>query len=261
MIKTYSHCKYFLLFVFLLTAFTEGVKAKKPMQPGLCLTFDDRNMLHWEKQIPLFAKYNAHVTFFVDRFDMLTPEQIRALEELRKAGHTIGCHGLRHLNAAEYSKKNTPGKYIREEILPAIKIMEENGFHPSFFAYPGSNNDELTDKALRKYFRHLRTGCRVSESMESTNCAFVKMKDVGKKGVFYGLSFHPKSRNDELVIQAKKAIDRITENKEMLVLYAHDLVNAGEVSTSHYITADALEEILAYAEKKQIRLYSFDELP
>lgn len=252
---------YFFLLVFLLTAFTESGKAKKPMQPGLCLTFDDRNMLHWEKQIPLFAKYNAHVTFFVDRFDSLTPEQIRSLEELRKAGHTIGCHGLRHLKAAEYSKNNTVEKYIAEEILPALKIMEEHGFHPSFFAYPGSNNDELTDKALLKYFRHLRTGCSVSESMESTERAFIKMKDVRKKGVFYGLSFHPKSRNDELVIQAKKAIDRIKENKEMLVLYAHDLVNTGEASSSHYITVDALEEILAHAKNKQIRLYSFDELP
>lgn len=33
------------------------------MTAGLLLTFDDRNMVNWAKQIPLFDKYDAHVTF------------------------------------------------------------------------------------------------------------------------------------------------------------------------------------------------------
>lgn len=229
--------------------------------PGILLTFDDRNMLNWEKQIPLFAKYNAHITFFVDRFDQLSPDQIRALKKLKEAGHSIGCHGLRHLKAAEYCKENSVGMYISEEIVPAIKMMEEKGFIPSCFAYPNSNHIDVTDQALLKYFRHLRSGCKVEGSMEETERAFVKTNDVQGTGRLDGISFHPKSESDELVIQAKKAIDRIVGNGELLVLYAHDIRSRGESGSGHFITEDALEEILKYAVNKQIKIYSFDELP
>ena len=79
--------KYKLLFSIILI-FIFGCKpADKKIRPGIFLTFDDRNMLHWEKQIPLFEKYNARVTFFVECFDKLTTEQLDALKKLRKAGH------------------------------------------------------------------------------------------------------------------------------------------------------------------------------
>lgn len=253
--------KYFVLFVFLFAGSSGEKKDKKLLQPGLLLTFDDRNMLNWEKQIPLFAKYGAHVTFFIDHFDELSPEQIQALKKLKNAGHTIGCHGLRHLRAVEYCKNYSVEKYLSDEILPAIKIMEEKGFSPSCFAYPNSNHDDVTDKALLTCFRHLRSGSGVAGSIESTENVFVSIEDIRKKGRLDGISFHPKHRTDELVIQAKRAVDRIKKNGELLVLYAHDIRNEEEKGPKNYITLDALEEILMYAAKKQVKLYSFDELP
>ncbi|MGV8095436.1 MAG: polysaccharide deacetylase family protein [Mangrovibacterium sp.] len=252
--------------IFLLLCLVENIseRSKSPEKisgTGLLLTFDDRNMLNWEKQIPLFAKYNAHVTFFVDHFNELTHSQIDALKKLKNAGHAIGCHGLRHLKAADYCKEYSVEKYISEEIVPAIKIMEENGFSPSCFAYPNSNHDDITDSALLKYFRHLRSGCSVAGNMEDTEKAFVRIEDIREKGRLDGISFHPKYRTEELVIHAKRAIDRIKKNGELLVLYAHDIRNEGEKGPRNYITADALEEILMYAAKKHIKLYSFDELP
>jgi peptidoglycan-N-acetylglucosamine deacetylase len=249
------------LIILLITSFIEIVKAEKLVRPGLLLTFDDRNMLNWEKQIPLFAKYNAHVTFFVDHFDELTPAQISALQKLRSASHSIGCHGLRHLKAAEYCEKYPVERYISEEIMPAIKIMEEDGFTPTCFAYPNSNHNDITDRTLLNYFRHLRSGCHIAGSMESKDCAFVKTENIQNKRCINGISFHPKSRNDELVIQAKKAIDRIAKNMECLILYSHDIRNIGEEGPLNFITVDALDEILEYASNKHIKFYSFDELP
>ena len=235
--------------------------AKKTMKPGLCLTFDDRNMLHWEKQIPLFAKYNAHVTFFVDHFDELTADQLRALNELKKAGHAIGCHSMRHLRAPEYCAKNSVEKYLADEIEPAIKLMKEKGFFPTCFAYPFSDYNELTDNALLKYFRHLRTGFHVSKGMETTERVFVKMENVEKTGRLTGVSFQPKSNDDDLIIHAQRAIDRIAKNKELLVFYAHDIRNPGEETPQVNITTDILEKIMAYAVTKKVKLYSYDELP
>ncbi len=232
-----------------------------PLEPGLVLTFDDRNIGNWEKQIPLFEKYNAHVTFFIDHFDELTPDQIRSLKKLKAAGHAIGCHGLRHLRAPDYCEKYSVEKYISDEIDPAIKMMNKEGFHALCFAYPNSASNEMTDKALLKHFRHLRSGCRIEAELKKTDKVFTRIEDIKKKGRLDGISFHPKSTSDDLVIQVKQAVKRIKENREILVLYAHDIRNAGEEGPKNYITVNALEEILSYAESNQIALYSFDELP
>ena len=231
------------------------------MAPGLLLTFDDRNMLNWEKQIPLFEKYDAHVTFFVDHFDELTTAQLEALQKLKNAGHTIGCHGLRHLKAAEYSEKYSIEKYISDEITPAIESMNKMGFFPTSFAYPSCNRNEKTDNELLKYFRHLRGGWPIEGEISKTERYFTKVEDVHKTGRLDGASFHPKSKSDELVSQAKEAIDRISKNGELLVLYAHDIRNESEDGTKHFITIDALEEILLYSKVNHIKLYSYDELP
>ncbi|MBI5382459.1 MAG: polysaccharide deacetylase family protein [Opitutae bacterium] len=230
-------------------------------EPGLLLTFDDRNLVNWEKQLPLFAKYGAHVTFFIDHFDALTAEQLGILRKLKKAGHAIGCHGLRHLKAVEYCEKNSVQKYLADEILPAIQRMEAAGFPPQAFAYPNSNHSGETDQALLKYFRHLRSGCRIEGAMDKTEGAFVKIADAGKAGRLDGLSFHPKTKTDNLVVQATKAIDRLKRNGELLVLYAHDIRNVNESGPKNFIAIEPLEEILAYAQRAGIKFYTYDELP
>ena len=49
----------------------------------LCLTFDDRFFANWEKAIPLFARYNAHVTFFVN--GKIDSEALAAMKKLQAA--------------------------------------------------------------------------------------------------------------------------------------------------------------------------------
>ena len=236
-------------------------KTKLLSKPGLLLTFDDRNMINWEKYIPLFAKYNARVTFFVDRFDQLTPVQVASLHRLKERGHAIGCHGLQHLKATEFYKKYSIEKYIANEILPALEAMKEKGFIPTCFAYPSSNHDCITDRALRPYFRHVRSGLGKVGDWEQEDRAYVKISNIKENFRLDGFSFHPKSKNEELIVQAKKAIDRIRKNKEIVVMYAHDIRMVGEKETGHFIVPEALDEIMAYAAIKRVRMYSFDELP
>ncbi len=252
---------FFTILTFILIFFSSCKHTGEEMTAGLLLTFDDRNMLNWEKQIPLFEKYDAHVTFFVDHFDLLTTAQLEALQKLKNAGHAIGCHGLNHLKAAEYSEEYSIEKYISDEIAPAIELMNSKGYFPTSFAYPSSNRNEKTDNELLKYFRHLRCGWPIEGEISKTERYFTKVEDVHKRGMMYGASFHPKSKSDELVSQAKKVIDRISKNGELLVLYAHDIRNESEEGPKHFITIDALEEILLYSKDNHIKLYSYDELP
>jgi len=257
--KTYI--KIFILLAVQSAALNGCKQAGKDLQPGILLSFDDRNMMHWEKQIPLFAKYDANVTFFIHRFDELTEEELTALRNLKNAGHTIGCHGLRHIKAAEYSEKYSTSQYMSEEIFPAIKVMTEKGFPPSSFAYPSSNNNDDTDRVLLEYFRYIRTGCGIEGEMIKTERAFKKIADIRDKIRFDAMSFHPKSPVDTLVIQIKDAMDRIKERGEIFAVNSHDLRNEGEEGPRHYITVDALEETLAYAQAHGIKFYSYDELP
>jgi len=184
-----------------------------------------------------------------------------ALKRLKEAGHAIACHGLRHRNAVKYAEEYTLEKYIADEIIPAIELMKEKGFSPTSFAYPVSSRNEKTDDALLKYFSYMRSGCPIEGTIAQTEKFFVKVEDVPKKGLLWGVSFHPHSKTDELVIQVKEAIDRIIKNRELLVLYAHDIRNKEEGGPKNFITVDALEEVLIYSMKNKIKLYSFDELP
>lgn len=231
------------------------------LQPGLLLTFDDRHLLHWAEQIPLFSRYHARVTFFIDHVDQLTPAQLAALHHLRQEGHAVGCHGLRHLKAAECCATSDVETWLTQEIIPALRIMAEQGFPPSCFAYPSSNRNPTTDQALQKYFRHLRTGCKIAGTMQDTEPAFINSKEIRNHLCLNAISFHPKSPADDLVLQAKQSVDRIITKQEILVLYAHDIRNENEPGSGHYITPAALEEILQYAAGRGVKFYSFDELP
>ena len=66
---------------------------------AIVLSFDDRNLADWEKAIPLFDKYGAHATFFCT--GKIEGDAARVLKKLRDHGHSIGLHGLNHLNANE----------------------------------------------------------------------------------------------------------------------------------------------------------------
>ena len=231
-------------------------------KPGMLFSFDDRNMLNWEKQIPLFQKYGAHVTFFVDRFDTLTPEQIEALKSLQKAGHAIGCHGLRHKKAIDYYKQFGIQAFLSQEIDPAIQIMNEHGFEPTSYAYPNSKNDEMTDSALLKVFRHLRSGSHGSNKpLAENDDIFVKIEDVAEAGTLYGGSCHPHSIDDDIVKQTIAAMERAKRNGEIFTLYAHDIRQPTTEKTGNYIAIEPLEMILAHAQKIGLEFYTFDDLP
>ena len=73
----------------------EGKPVPAPTEPGLVMTFDDTTVANWVAAMPVFEKHGARATFFISLVDKFTPEQWEGLHKLRKAGHAIGCHGLR----------------------------------------------------------------------------------------------------------------------------------------------------------------------
>ena len=48
-------------------------------------------------------------------------------ELLQRHGHAIGCHGVRHLKAAEYCRQRPTEDYVRNEIQPQLDALRAAG--------------------------------------------------------------------------------------------------------------------------------------
>lgn len=131
-----------------------------PSRAGVAITFDDHSIEEWHRALDLFRRYDAHATFFVDQFHLLTKEQLRLLEDIRRDGHEIGVHSVDHVNAHVYLAEQ-PGRtmedYAREQVLPAVEAMRRRGFAPVSFSYPGGHGPPEGDAVLLRHFRMLRT--------------------------------------------------------------------------------------------------------
>ena len=231
-------------------------------QPGVLLTFDDTHVAEWVAAMPLFEEYGAKATFFVTRFDQLSPGQIDGLHKLEAAGHTIGCHGLRHVKAAEFTAKHPMDDYLAVEITPALDAMAQAGFTPTSFAYPSSNNNAATDAALLKTFRHLRTGTapKNGERYAGMDRLFTPLDGVKERGCLIGRGIDRigKPGNEDTLAQLFEAMERAAKNGELLTLYSH---NIAKDSKSHHIMPATLEKVLKRGKELGLRFYGYDELP
>ncbi|MFK7778502.1 MAG: polysaccharide deacetylase family protein [Gimesia sp.] len=262
-----------LLFFTLASSFTfaaetsetkPSVPAKKVMQiqSGVVFTFDDRFIDQWVKQIPLFKRYDAKVTFFVDHFHTLKPTKIEGLRKLKAAGHTIGCHGAKHRKAVDYVKKMGMENYLKAEIYPAVKLMSDAGLKPTAFAYPSSSRNAEIDQALLKTFRHLRggTGMSPNQRMRDLKTIFVSVDEISKTGCLIGtgIDYTGTEKRPDYLVQIKDAMDHAKKRGEIVIFYAHNISDNGP---GHHLPPKALEEILAHARHIGLPTLTYDDLP
>jgi peptidoglycan-N-acetylglucosamine deacetylase len=252
-----------ILFVALLTLIT-GISCAepKPIQSGIVLTFDDRGVDQWVKQIPLFAKYDAKVTFFVDNFHTLKPEQIEGLRQLKAAGHTVGCHGVAHRKAVDTIAKVGVEEYLSIEIDPAVQRMTDAGLAPTSFAYPSSQRNAESDQALEKSFRHLHGGTGVPEGtrIADLNTIFYTPKAIADTHCLIGtgIDYTGTEKRPDYLEQINEAMDRAKAKGEVVVFYAHGISAKGP---GHHIPPKALEAILAHAQAIGLGTLTYDDLP
>ena len=230
-------------------------------QPGVLLTFDDTYVEAWVAALPLFAKYGAHATFFVTQFDKLSDTQIHGLRALKRAGHAIGCHGLRHRKAAEYVREHGAAQYLADEIESALALMTEAGLVPTCFAYPMSNRSDESDAALLQHFRHLRGGAFATEGQRlvQLDALFTPLDEIAARGCLLGRSLDKAGEEgrEHVIDEVKEALQRAKQSRECVVFYSHCI---GTEPRNH-ITPAALESILAYAHELGLQFYTYDDLP
>lgn len=231
----------------------------RPDQGGVVLTFDDRNFDNWLQAMPLFDQYGVSATFFIS--GAIDRQAIDAARQLKDHGQAIGCHGVHHLKAVEYSQQHSADDYVRNEILPQMDAWKTAGITPTAFAYPNSRNDAATDSALLKVFRHVRTGGAVApgEQISGKDVFFVPADKIGGRGCLYGKGIDDApNKEDRTYGQIDAALARAARNSEIIVLYAHNIASSGK---GHHVSREALEHVFRKAKELKLNFYSFDQLP
>ena len=233
----------------------------------LLLTFDDRNFAGWEAARPVFAKHGAHATFFVS--GDFSQEDVRILKHLALDGHSIGLHGLNHLNADEVVAKRGVERYFAEEIWPQMDRAHKYYVPFKSFAYPNCRRSDETDALLReKGFQHVRGGVKGAtpydpDGAKQTDRTPLVANDV----VFFPASDLPnRFRIDTIIVGEAYHTDideicvclrRAAERKEVICITSHDIAPDAKGIN---MKTEWLERILSEAKALGLEMPGFDEL-
>ena len=228
-----------------------GVTAAAAEPRGaVCFTFDDYHGESWLKALPVFHKYGAHATFVV--VGQISPEKAEVMKKLQAAGHTVGLHSFHHRDALPFIHERTEEEYLRTEIKPQLDACARYGIAIRSFAYPNNRRDDSSDRMLFPYFDHLRAG-----------------RGPEKKTLYYPLSALPEKcylggtgigsfYNSDLAV-LKDEITHAAETDSVLVFFSHNIGPAGQIRKID-MPVEWLEELLAHAREKSVRIVGFDEL-
>lgn len=225
---------------------------------GVILTFDDHYIDEWYNAYnDVFKKYNAKATFFVNKFHLLTNEQIEKLKKLEEGENEIACHGYNHLNAVEYCKNHTVNEYIENEIIPAINDMKEYGFDPKSFAHPYGANDYKIDKKLLNYFNILRDTAHdnIAESPQSYFFDPSNPKSIVagfELDLLYGFS------DSEII----GLLEIAKQNDIIVVLYGHSTKDDINVNPNqkYVVSYSRLKKICEFVNNNNMKFYTICEL-
>lgn len=128
-----------------------------PPGPGVALSFDDAYVDHWLTGTDLYARYGARLTFFIAYFDHFKDAQKTELHELAARGHAIEPHSINHLRAPLYVEQKGLTAYLQDEALPSIRMLRDEGFDVTTYAYPYGARTAEIDEALLRYVDLVRS--------------------------------------------------------------------------------------------------------
>ncbi|MDD3585971.1 MAG: ThuA domain-containing protein [Thermoguttaceae bacterium] len=236
----------------------EGVKHLKP---GLILSFDDcGNIPGWVAALPLFEKYNVKATFFINGPGRMTPEQQEGLKKLMAAGHAVGSHGVNHADSIRFIEKQGADAFLSKEIKPAHEALRQLGASPVSFAWPNGWNNDATDRAIAKYYRHARGAARrfpEKGSMAEENRFFTPVGQTTLRVTFPG---HGLDNVTEVELERHiyPSLQRIKHRGELLTVYAHTISPSGQGLS---VRPEILEKIFIRAKELGLEFYRFDDIP
>lgn len=250
-----KYSSYFILLLsFLLFSCSksdEMTKSSSGFQSGVVLTFDDDYADDWIAVDAVLRPYDWKATFFVTRFNQLSPSKIKELQELKSYGHEIGGHGLNHLKATTFIGANGAEAYLHAEINPMMSAMAAENLSTTSFAYPFGARNLTTDAVLLSKFKIIRGTTYGAVSPALQDCFY------NNSSLVLGLGLdksYPQFSNSYFI----SLLNYAKNNNKIVVFYAHK-----PVVTSHndYETEyETLLQICKFVKQNHMKFYTFSEL-
>jgi len=221
---------------------------------GIVFTFDDQYVNEWYSARDLFQEFGIKATFFINRPQELTPEEIAMLKQLQAGGHEIACHSMNHVNINDFLLTHTVKEYIDQEIIPAIAILNDLGFDIKSYAYPYGVSTPIVNEELLKYFRIIRKATYNIENLDldKIDRVYTKMDSnqvIDAMGIDsgYGISLE----------SLEKGMIRAKSENEYLALFAHRVV---EDPTGSQISPEYLRKAFILSKKYELKSITISEL-
>lgn len=227
----------------------------------LLLTFDDADYRGWQKHLSLFARYDAHATFFP--YGDFGTNELARLKAIAAAGHTVGLHTVHHRSADVAFKEEGCSAFWRDEIAPELRAARDAGLEIRHLAYPNNRHSPETDAFLAENgFERFRAGVKGGfryntngASVVSLDRAFFPVADLPRHRVIEGIGVGSYYMTD--IDDICRGIRRAAERDEVFALYSHDIsAKPGKVG----MRTEWLEKILATARACNVPVRGFGEL-
>ena len=233
----------------------------------LLLSFDDDFYEGWRKALPLLAGYGAHATFFVS--GGLDGQALSEVKNLAAHGHTIGLHGVRHVNVPLEESAESVMWYYDAEILPQVEASRRHGISAACFAYPNGRSSAFTDEMIcsrdvrrvrgtgGKYRPFDPEGTKKSalRPLAEIDDLYVSAFDVARGAKMDGVLVGRFYNTDVAEIAA--FLKRAAERRATVSLISHDIADE---PTGIGMRTEWLEEILETASSEGLEIVGYDEL-
>lgn len=126
-------------------------------QGALAFAFDDWSVEQWLSIRDILHEHHAKVTFFVGKWQELTPDELSGIATLAADGNDIEPHSVNHVHALDYVAQNGVADYVLHEVVPSIDAVNNAGYHATAYAYPFGEHDDAIDAAVLQVIPRVRT--------------------------------------------------------------------------------------------------------
>lgn len=215
---------------------------------GVSISFDDiKNIDDWKTMMPLLDEYDVKATFYIDNYDHLDEDEIDFFLELQSAGHEIGAHGMSHQDYGIHLETGgTDMTYWLEEVEPGVRMMENDGFVITSFAYPRGVKSPSIDDLLLENFTALRG---VHGYFKQTEPWLAECSD---RAVY---NAHTLAQDADNYGKIKYNMKSLSDDNQAMLFYGHG-IGEGEKD----VTLETLEDLFMHAQKHDLDWITISEI-
>ena len=230
-------------------------EAFQPKHGAVCFTFDDGVYRQWLLQLSLFKQYQASATFFYS--GEITEEAAESMLMLRKNGHSIGLHTLRHLDCVDVDMQT----YFDTQIKPQLEAAEKYGVKEiRYFAYPNNRHSPESDQFLSRYFARFRVGAKIGKPkgfwIADQEKAYIPLEKIPQTKSLGGCGIGEYYLSTEENLDA--ALEKAAKENKLIVFFSHGI---SPHATSVHMPQELLEHLLEKASELKMAVVGFDQLP